>query len=200
MLLMERLQATQQLDLALEVARYVFDPTVDGTGPERCWLFPPFRNVALNPTDSIKDVLDQLQPSSGAESTMDVALAKWRRSPFTAHAIARGRSQAYMKWIAIKYIEIPIASGDEYFRQNTLEAIPLAIQQYVEASHIYGPPPRSIPKLGKRKYKTFSSLESLLNDFSNAAVDMELEFPFVSNPAGRGSTIGASTVAGIMRR
>lgn len=36
MLLMERLQATQQFDLAISVARLVFDPTVDGTTMDRC--------------------------------------------------------------------------------------------------------------------------------------------------------------------
>ncbi|KAK3385121.1 hypothetical protein B0H63DRAFT_510034 [Podospora didyma] len=49
--------------------------------------------------------------------------------PFDPHAIARGRSVAYMKRIIMKYIEILIDAGDVYFRQNTLESIPLALQR-----------------------------------------------------------------------
>jgi len=45
-------------------------------------------------------------------------VADWHDYPF----------QAYMMWIVMKYIEILIAYGDYYFRQNTLEAIPDATQ------------------------------------------------------------------------
>ena len=55
-------------------------------------------------------------------------VADWHDYPFQPHVVARSRIQAYMMWIVMKYIEILIAYGDYYFRQNTLEAIPDATQ------------------------------------------------------------------------
>ncbi|KAL4794801.1 hypothetical protein BDV19DRAFT_389937 [Aspergillus venezuelensis] len=46
-LVMERLMATQQFELALKVARLVFDPASNGTGVDRCWSFSPFREDSV---------------------------------------------------------------------------------------------------------------------------------------------------------
>ncbi|KAF5128297.1 hypothetical protein E5D57_009233 [Metarhizium anisopliae] len=197
MLLMERLQVNRQYDLALQVAHLVFDPTVDGTSLDRCWLFPPFKELADGTIDSVEDILKRLQPSSGAESEMKTSILDWRTHPFNAHSVARSRPLAYMRRIIINYIEILIASGDVYFRQNTLEALPLAIQRYVEASHIFGSAPVRVPQLAKPTYKSYSDLASTLDDFSNAAFDMELDFPFFSDPASRGTGAGANGAAGL---
>lgn len=186
MLIMERLQTTQQFDLALNVARYIFDPTIDGTSIDRCWKFLPFKEIAKEKIDTAEDILKRLTPASGGESNMQVSILEWRKNPFTAHSIARSRPSAYMKRIVMKYIEILIASGDEYFRQNTLETIPFAIQRYIEASQVFGAAPRPIPKLAKSKPVSYADLELTLNDFSNARFDMELDFPYYSDPERRG--------------
>lgn len=201
MLLMERLQATQQFDLALQVARYVFDPTIDGTSLDRCWLFPPFRDIASVKIDSAEDILRGLAASSGSETGMSMSILEWRKSPFTPHAVARARPSAYMRRLVMKYIEILIASGDELFMQNTLEAIPLAIQRYVEASHVCGKAPKPIPTLGRSTPRSYADLEATFNDFSNAPFDMELDFPFYCDPNKRGgvSTNAASSIIGILR-
>ena len=60
-------------------------------------------------------------------------------NPSSPHVIARGQLVVYMKGFVLKYVKILIASGDECLRQNSLESIPLAIQIYVEASHLLGP-------------------------------------------------------------
>jgi len=83
-----------------------------------------------------------------------------------------------MKWVAMKYIEILIAYGDFYFRQNTLETVPLAIQCYVLASHVYGPRGQKIPKRGKTQPQTYNSLLDKWDAFGNAMVELELAFPF----------------------
>ncbi|GAP90432.2 putative PA14 domain protein [Rosellinia necatrix] len=206
MLLMERLQTTQQYDLALQVAHYVFDPTIDGSSLNRCWLFPPFRELAdpAKPIKSIEDILKALQPSSGAEDEMNTNILQWRMNPFNPHVVARGRPQAYMRRMIMKYIEILIASGDVYFRQNTLEAVPFAIQRYVEASHVFGSAPMQLPRLTKPVYKSYADLDADFNDFSNADFDMELDFPFYSDPATRGSGSGSGNggsagVTGILK-
>lgn len=186
MLIVDRLQATQQFDLALNVARFIFDPTIDGTSMDRCWRFLPFKDIAKEKIETAEDILKRLTPASGGESRMQVSILEWRKNPFAAHSIARGRPSAYMKRIVMKYIEILIASGDEYFRQNTLETIPFAIQRYIEASQVFGAAPRPIPKLAKSKPASYADLELTLNDFSNAGFDMELDFPYFSDPQNRG--------------
>ena len=186
MLVVERLQTTQQFDLALNVARYIFDPTIDGTSMDRCWRFLPFKDIAKEKIESAEDILKRLVPASGGESNMQVSILEWRKNPFAAHSIARSRPSAYMKRIVMKYIEILIASGDEYFRQNSIETIPFAIQRYIEASQVFGAAPRPIPKLAKSKPASYADLELTLNDFSNAGFDMELDFPYFSDSEKRG--------------
>ncbi|KAF3356037.1 Protein kinase DC2 [Verticillium dahliae VDG1] len=79
--------------------------------------------------------------------------------------------------------------GDFYFRQNTLETLPLAIQMYVRASHVYGPAGQRIPKRGKTEPHTYRRLLERFDAFGNAAVDLELEFPF-SNQVTRQFPVG----------
>ncbi|KAK3986939.1 hypothetical protein QBC44DRAFT_401619 [Cladorrhinum sp. PSN332] len=198
-LLMETLQSTQQFDLALQVARLTFDPSIHGTGTNRCWKFAPFKDTSRIGVKPVKELLQSLQSSERGVKTMtDVAIYNWRQRPFDPHAIARGRPVTYMKRIIMKYIEILIDAGDVYFRQNTLESIPLALQRYVEASHLFGPRPTRVPKLGTRTPKSYIGLKRLLDTFSNASIDMELEFPFCV-VAGAGSASGDdSPLAGIL--
>jgi hypothetical protein len=183
-LLMERLFATQQFELALQVARFVFDPTRSGTDLQSCWLFPPFAEPKIAKMETAEHILNQLEPKG--KSPIDSAIAEWRRHPYAAHSIARNRPVAYMKNMVKTYIRILVASGDYYFRQNTLEAMHLAIQRYIEASHLFGAPPTKMPRIGKPKVQTFNGLEKVLNSFSNASLDIELEFPFMREPALRG--------------
>ncbi len=103
-----------------------------------------------------------------------------------------------MKWVAMKYIEILIAYGDYYFRQNTLETIPLAIQCYVLASHVYGPRGQKIPKRGKTLPQTYNSLLDKWDAFSNAMVELELVFPFSNQtPLPIGASNGVVGLANV---
>ncbi|KAI0454544.1 hypothetical protein F5B21DRAFT_524574 [Xylaria acuta] len=198
-MLMETLQSTQQFDLALQIARLTFDPSIHGTGTNRCWKFAPFKDTDRIGVMPVKELLKTLRSSeSGVKTMTDVAIYNWRQRPFDPHTIARGRPVAYMKRIIMKYITILIDSGDVYFRQNTLESIPLALQRYIEASHLFGPRATRVPKLGTRAPKSYIGLKRLLDTFSNASIDMELEFPF-SVIAGAGSASGdTSPLAGIL--
>ncbi|KAI0410904.1 hypothetical protein F5X98DRAFT_381291 [Xylaria grammica] len=178
-LLMERLIATQQLDLALLVARLVFDPTMGGDRVDRCWSFPPFRDERIRTGKG---------PDWDLSWKKKLTADEWRDSKSNVHAAARGNPAAYMKRIAMKYVEILIAAGDEYFRRNTLESVPLAIQRYSEASNVFGPAPVELPPLGKRTVKSYNQIASGLDAFSNAQIDIELEFPFYSEPSQRGNS------------
>ncbi|THC92502.1 hypothetical protein EYZ11_008040 [Aspergillus tanneri] len=69
--------------------------------------------------------------------------------------------------------------------QNTLEALPFAIQCYVEASHVFSSALVRVPRFAEPTYKSYADLDKVFDDFSNAAFDMELDFPFFSDPASR---------------
>lgn len=193
MLLADRLLTAQQFDQALKMCHYILNPYSEGpeSDEKRFWQFLPFKKI------DAKNVLEKLflslQPNQPNEK-----ISEWRDRPFQPHVVARSRPVAYMKWVAMKYIEILIAYGDYYFRQNTLETIPLAIQCYVLASHIYGPRGYRIPKRGKTQPQTYYSLLDKWDAFSNAMVELELAFPFSNQtPFWRGLNNGVVGLANI---
>ncbi|GIK07131.1 hypothetical protein Aspvir_002786 [Aspergillus viridinutans] len=180
-LLMERLQSTGQYELALTIARCAFDPTIEGTDLTRCWLFPPFRdeNTTQLPSENL-----------GSTQQDHLTLAEWSADRASVHAAARGHPIAYMKRLAMKYIEILLDAGDAWFRQNTLEVLPLAMQRYIEASHVFGAAPVPVPSLGKRKTTTYNDLAKTdLETTPNPDVKLELDFPFQSDPGDRGQPL-----------
>jgi hypothetical protein len=186
LLLMERLLATQQFELGLEVASMVFDPrAAQGTTPnkndqsplDQCWRFAPFQRSKLRLGGSVRAAINALLPGPKNSNIIE----NWLSNPFNAHSIGRGRPAVYMKRFMTKYIELLIAKGDEYFRQDSLETLPLALQQYVEASHCFGPTPVALPSGTKPVIKTYHDLESDINSFGTAKVDLELSFPFLVN-------------------
>ncbi|EHK19562.1 uncharacterized protein TRIVIDRAFT_132119, partial [Trichoderma virens Gv29-8] len=182
-LLMERLLATQQFDLAIEVSRLVFDPPPKPLSRlDKCWRFIPFKSSKLRLAGSVRDTIQRLAPGEAKSSD----ITDWEANPFSPHAVARNRPAVYMKRFVMKCIEILIASGDQYFRQNSLEAVPLATQRYVEASALFGPAPIAIDPPTKPVTRSYDEIRHLVNDFATASVDMELEFPHFINPIMRG--------------
>lgn len=192
MRIIDQLLQNQQFEQALDVCHLVFSPLAAGEKNDltRFWVFAPFRFVQKQ---TVQAMFQAFRPG---ESRDDVTA--WRQNPFAPHVIARSRPLAYMKWIVMKYIEILIGWGDAYFRQNTLETIPNAIQMYILASHLYGPRGQKVTREGKVKPQTYNSREfffpecypgkvrdtdigTVLNKFdafSNALVELEEAFPF----------------------
>lgn len=171
MALIDKMSSARQFDAALDVFHVVFDPTSGATDGQPWWLFPPFK--AINPMSTLEAKLQSLQPDAP-----DADVQAWRDNPFQPHVVARGRPSAYMRWTVLQYIQLLIDYGDSYFRQNTLESVPLAIQCYVLASHVLGPRPQVIPKQGKIAPETYESLVDRWDAFSDAMVELELVFPF----------------------
>lgn len=210
-LLMERLLATQQFDLAIEVSRLVFDPSRDdvetdnaaaiaaGTPKplsnlDRSWRFIPFKAADLRLGGSVRQIIQNLKPLP-AES---LEVQDWKANPFSPHAVARKRPAVYMKRFVMKCIEILIASGDQYFRQPSLEAIPMATQRYTEALTLFGPAPATIVSPTRPVTKRYDDIKSLVTDFATATVDMELEFPHFINTLVRGNSPPAETRDGTL--
>jgi hypothetical protein len=171
MALVTQLRSTQQYDLALKVLQYIFNPYGDPTDPTSYWKFRPFQEIVSK--DYLEDFFASLQPF-----VLSPQINAWRDNPFSPYVLGRMRPVAFMKWVVMTYIGTLIDYGDYYFRQNTLESVPLAIQCYVLADHIYGPVGQEIPKRGTTKVETYASLLNKWDPFENAVVDMELMFPF----------------------
>lgn len=167
-----RFAASQQFEAALAAARLVFNPLEEGMDTNRCWKWPPFRTL-----DAVNEVQRVLGGASDAH--LD-AMESWRADPFSPYVVAMSRPSTYMKWMVTKYIEVLVAYGDSYFRQNTLESIPYALNLYVQASKLFGPAPQTLRDPSQaRRTTTFSQVASQLDYFANALVDMEVQFPFV---------------------
>ncbi|KAK0651020.1 hypothetical protein B0T16DRAFT_453525 [Cercophora newfieldiana] len=175
MLVIDRLLKAQQFEEALQACHYVFNPLLGSNSNDttQVWIFEPFKHIR---GQTIEAFFQSFQPGVERED-----VTAWRNNPFSPHVLARGRPLAYMKWIVMKYIEILIEYGDYYFRQNTLETIPNAVQMYILASHLYGPRGQKVKREGKVKPHTYNSLLNKFDAFSNALVQMEETFPF-SNP------------------
>ena len=161
----------QQFDQALAMIYHVFDPYADGPDISRVWKWLPFKTASAQRV--LETFLNQLKPHQ-----FDLNITKWRDSPFHPFVVARGRTVSYMKWTVMLYIKILIAYGDMYFRRRTLEDIPLAIQIYTLASHMYGPKGETIPKRGRKRPQTYFSLMDKWDAFSNAVVQLEIAFPY----------------------
>jgi hypothetical protein len=191
MLLADRLAAARQFDAALAMLHRVLNPFAAQTTNDPVWRFTPFRETT--PQNDLEQLFLSLKPN-----TPDTAVDEWRTHPFQPHVVARGRPAAYMKWVAMKYIQTWIDYGDYYFRQNTLETLPLAIQCYVVAAHVYGPRGERIPKRGHELPQTYNSLLDKWDAFSNAMMELELAFPFSNQtPLPAGSSNGVVGLANI---
>lgn len=220
LLAVDRFFSAQQFEEALQVARLVFDPTVDlevpksaSTTPQpatanasestttaqsekwpSCWRFPPFQRLA----HLISEEGEAPAQLSKLTEELKLAIQERRSHGELVHATARGRPQAYMKWIVMKYAEILCAAGDVHFRRGTLESLPLAIQRYTEAQHVLGPEPPKFPELAKRNSKalTFTELTRKDAQFMDSVslmekgVDYDLGLPF-SPELGEGPKKGA---------
>ncbi|ETS87119.1 hypothetical protein PFICI_00947 [Pestalotiopsis fici W106-1] len=201
MLATDRFLATQQYDDALQIARLLFDPTVDTkvqrdqsdpktgkTGNDvtkSAWRFPPFQDIS----ERIGKAGDTSPNLKKLAEEIELAIKERRSFGQLVHAAARGRPQAYMKWIVMKYAEILLAAGDDCFRQGTLEKLPLAIQRYTEAAHVLGPEPIKGLKLGRKAPKCF---EDIIDD----EVRINLSLPFSAQlkrikDSGKGSATSA---------
>jgi hypothetical protein len=185
LLAVDRFMATQQFDEALLAARLVFDPAIDKVPGQSYWRFPPFQKYAEK---IAKDGREGDIDFQGLGKEIHRAILERRSAGALVHTTARGRPQAYMKWVVMRYAEALIASGDVHFRRGTMESLPLATQRYVEASHVLGPEPPRVPsRLAKKKAKvlTYATLKK-------EAIKNELGLPFsaelVAGSSGGGGT------------
>jgi len=118
MLLAEKFGAVQQFDLALKALELVFNPKAKNEAGGS-WKFTPFRDVG----DSTSIV-----PQLETELKNETVRPRFDADVFSAHAIARQKITSYMIWTVCVYVQTIVEYGDYYFRQDTLETLPEALQ------------------------------------------------------------------------
>ncbi|KAF3799158.1 hypothetical protein GCG54_00015346 [Colletotrichum gloeosporioides] len=94
------------------------------------------------------------------------------------HDAARGRPQAYTKWIILKYAEILFVSRYDWFQQGTLESLSLAIRCYAEAAHVLCFEPVKGLKLERTTPKCIESViidERVKDSVEGSATPTELD-------------------------
>lgn len=195
LLAVDRFNATQQYDNALEVAKLVFDPSVDleldadnNKTYQSCWRFPPFQEMARKIARQGEDSFDPLNLDDLSKE-IQLAIKERRSYGSLVHAAARGRPVSYMKWIVMKYAEILIAMGDIFFRRASLEDLPIATQRYIEAARVLGSEPPKVPDLGKRKKKAMTFEQLREQHISHDSVMFDLGLPFSAQLESKGAAV-----------
>lgn len=143
LLLADHLNAAGEFDAARDWYHYVFDPTTDEEPPSRreveeegvrptahYWKYPEFREP---PARTAEEILEDAE-----------AIARYRRDPFSPHAVARARLTAYQKSVVMRYVDNLLDWGDELFARDTRESINEATLLYTMAADILGPRPAEL--------------------------------------------------------
>jgi hypothetical protein len=204
LLIATRLSQNQRFADAQKWFHFIFNPTTSSTDsiPQRYWKFLPF--YECSPWDQVQGQIQNLfypasngstaQPNLCGQGIAD-QIAVWMSSPFDPFAIGRMRSVAFRMKVVMAYLDNLLAWGDNLFRQNTRESINEATQIYILAKDILGPRPIQIPQRGTAADYSYNDLVTLygVDDFSNALVQMENDFPYLSVSAAQANTgLGAA--------
>lgn len=176
-LIAKKLSENQRFEEAMEWFHYIFNPmgVAPNTPPvadvSKYWITKPF--YEHSDADYQDSLIQNLLGGTLSDETKR-AIEAWKNNPFQPHLIARMRPVAYQKAVVMSYIDNLVAWGDQLFRQETLESINQAALRYVLAAEILGD--RPLEFAGKNvEDKDYTNLRTLLDDFSNASVQVQLE-------------------------
>ncbi len=183
-----RLMQNQKFEDAMHWFHYIFDPTniEDYPVPQRYWITKPFFNYNSDDyrNQRIQSILSNINLKDNESQ-----LKAWRNNPFKPHVVARYRPVAYQKNVVMKYLDNLIAWGDMLFKRDTIESINEASLLYMLAYEILGDRPKKVPNV-KHEELTFNELETKLDEFGNARVDVILGdtlLPITVIPSASGS-------------
>jgi hypothetical protein len=201
LLIANSLSRNQRFEEARDWYHYIFNPigvesaTPGGSPMSKYWITKPF----FETTDPqyiqqrIDNIMRMLAGDTGlpgfspqAKKDLEDQVLDWRTNPFEPHRIANYRTVAYQKTVIMKYLDNLVAWGDYLFRQDSMESINEATQLYIMAAEILGPRPKKVPPQVKAPVESFNELETELDKFSNALVEVENLVPALSG-TGSGS-------------
>jgi receptor-binding and translocation channel-forming TcA subunit of Tc toxin/ABC toxin-like protein/neuraminidase-like protein len=195
------LSRNQRFEEAREWYHFIFNPigtesAVPGGSPmSKYWITKPFFETTdpqykQQRIDNILRMLagDTTVPGYSAQAKKDLEdqVFDWRTNPFEPHRIANYRTVAYQKTAVMKYLDNLIAWGDYLFRQDSMESTNEATQLYIMAAEILGPKPKKVPPQAKPPLETFNELETKLDVFSNALVEVENLIPVMPGDGADG--------------
>ena len=178
LMIAKRLSQNLQFEDADHWFKYIFNPT-DGSSypsPDKYWNTKPFF-INVNDKYVQQDIDNIMLGINSNISTLVQDVTDWRKNPFQPHYIAQYRTVAYQKTTVMKYLDHLIAWGDNLYQQHTMETVMSAEQLYVLADQILGPKPLIIPPAFATPVDNFGQLETRLDAFSNALVDIENILP-----------------------
>ncbi len=192
LLIANALTRNQRFEEARDWYHFIFNPigvesaVPGGSTLSKYWITKPFYETT-DPhyvQQRIENVLRMLAGdatlpgfSAEAKQALEGQVLDWRTHPFEPHRIANYRTVAYQKTVVLKYLDNVIAWGDNLFRQDSMESINEATQLYVLAAELLGPRPKKVPPQAKPPLETFNELETALDAFSNALVQVENLIP-----------------------
>jgi hypothetical protein len=194
-LIADRLSKNQRFEEAQKWFHYIFDPT-DTSGhpaPQKFWRTRPFfeTTTAQYQKAQLQNLLQRLT-AGNPDPEVQAQVKRWRQDPFKPHLIARMRTTAYQKAVVMKYLDNLIAWGDQLFGRDTIESINEATQLYILALHVLGRRPENIKPRITPPAHTFNTLEPLLDDFSNALVQVENVISVAATSAQRSGAFAAT--------
>jgi peptidoglycan hydrolase-like protein with peptidoglycan-binding domain len=190
LLIADRLSKNQQFEKAQKWFHRIFNPTdtSDDSIPQRYWQTRPFYETTREDYQKqrIQSLFKLLAVGNDPEKYDELSdeekklynefkssIIEWRKNPFEPHLIALNRSISYQKTVVMKYIDNLIAWGDQLFRRETIESINEATQLYILAAEILGRRPEEAPIRATLQVQTYNGLESTLDEFSNALIQVE---------------------------
>jgi peptidoglycan hydrolase-like protein with peptidoglycan-binding domain len=203
LMIADRLTKNQRFEEATRWFHYIFNPTDTSSepAPQRYWQTKEFFEKTaehyqqerltnlFNLLARADEIRQTVNPSAEEQkdlqslNDLEASIKTWRDDPFKPHLVARMRTTAYQKTVVMKYIDNLMAWGDQLFRRDTLETLNEATQLYVLAADILGPRPVEVPPRFTPRIQTYNSLEPLLDDFSNALVEIEERIPVETVPS-----------------
>jgi hypothetical protein len=192
LLIANALSRNQRFEEARDWYHFIFNPigvesSIPGGSPmSKYWITKPF--FETTDQDYIKQRIENIMRMLAGDTSLpdfrpdlkqelEGQVLDWRNNPFEPHRIANYRTVAYQKTVVMKYLDNLIAWGDYLFRQDSMESINEATQIYVLAAEILGRRPRRVAPQVKPPEQTFNELESDLDSFSNALIEVENLIP-----------------------
>jgi len=163
------LSQNQQFEDAQSWYHYIFNPTVQGTDPQRFWITKPLHDITNTLSQRINEILQAV--NAGDPGALD-QVARWSDDPFNPYLLADLRPVAYMKRVVMSYLDNLIAWADNLFASDSREALNEATLLYVIAAEILGPQPTAITP-PQHADDSYVDLAPKLDAFANAMVDVE---------------------------
>jgi Tc toxin complex TcA C-terminal TcB-binding domain/Neuraminidase-like domain/Salmonella virulence plasmid 28.1kDa A protein len=194
LLIANSLSRNQRFEEAREWYHFIFNPLgvnsaqPGGSPMSKYWITRPFYEATdasyiAQRIDAILRLLSGDTSGPAGQQTradLEAQVLDWKTYPFEPHRIANYRRAAYQKNVVMKYLDNLIAWGDNLFRQDTMESANEATQLYIMAAEILGERPRVVPPRVKPPLESFNELESQLDGFANALVQVENVLPPMS--------------------